>query len=1237
MTYVVHRPNLLDRSKDTVAFMGNCSSVTDALVKQFGTTDFSAPTYVEVNGVPWLRKQWNDRLPTGAVVTVNAVPGAISPAVLTAVAVVSLLATAYTIYKLSQLPSISEAVGASVPEKSPVFTFEGQKNIQRLNNVVDVVYGRMRWWPAYLCAPYVDYYGNKPTLHVWLSLGKGNYALEDVKVNDTSLSAVSRAVYEQHDSGYTITANDDYDLVYYAEDLSGTELTGVNEEEHILLGPYVLNPANTTVDVVKVNFSYPSGLYTINTSTGATQSATAVIDVTLHEIDDTGKQTGGSETFTITHTKTTNKPLRITETLTPSSETFTGTGRYSISVIRTNNKNTSTNGQDQCNVEAAFALGRSLRTYTSSILHVVLPGSSIVGQNAAEKINVVGTRKLRYRKDGAWNNETALRNPVWAIVDILQQDFGAATPDASLDLDYWETMADTLSLFNFDYRFEQKTTIWDAIQAVATVFRGKAYWVGSDIRISVDTPVQVPVCVYTPDSAKDLHLRMSFKTSIENDCVEAAYVDSDTGLQDTVFFTPPGSSATNPTKITFPGVTDRETAWKLAAYTYLQKTLLRDSVSFTTGLDGKIPMLGEVVLISWPLPSWASAGIVLAYDGENHLEVSEPVPFADGWIALRASNGSTWGPVQFIKETYVTEDGNDVVHLEFPPDASFDFTAIDRDHVAYTIGQADIITRKFQVVSASPSGDSVKIEASEFAPGVFSYDALTVPERGDDMLPYPAVAGPVPWVRVLEETGQYLRAEIGPVYGNPTSVVASYAYVKSADMTEDMLKQPWLHFGEFYDIPLTVATEYGNSYYIPRQDDYLVVRIAVTMAGGSPVYHTWWRSFVRDYGNPVAITTHVFLVNNCDEDYAAPGDPDNAAGAAAQGSFKDTVPGYAKFDTNEGKLVITTDAPPSSGAAIMVYTLAGSVIDKSIVKTLLDVGPVTFTAQELIDAGIQGTESTYPTIIVAAMNTADAAIEDRIGCFTVLDPQPLTTAVVEQTVSYEYSGKSLYLSGKAYGYVAFAYTTYARAFVHLYTVRLVNGFSGTRRYKYSISGQTANGFYDTNDIRQEYVEDPYLVVPRFVCAHMDSLVYVEQGGTGTGYFTAKLRLGNRLFSEYGLEKLWFAIPLDKNFNPVTSTHFIVGNGNGTQPMRLADSDVVDDYFINVVPDIDVPATTRGLTVAEWNMLQDEAVYFLFPVTGGADYSLPSISTNGWGRVKIAMIDMFGKKGNETSWTEVTTP
>lgn len=1236
MTYVVYRPNPLDRTKDSNTFVGECGTIRKALEARFpGFTEFSEPTLVLVGGVPRLRSTWDDPLRPADVVEVVTVPAGVATTILTALTISTLLVSAYAVYKISNLPSVADAVGGAVPEKASSFTFEGQKNVTRLNNVVEVGYGRCRWWPSYLCAPRVEYVNNKPILKMWLSLGKGDYGIEDVLVNDTSFSAVAKATYEQFDSGSTLSVLNPPDLVYYAEDLSGTELTGTNEEEHGVIGPYFLNPSNTIIESVVVNFNYAAGLYALDAN-GVLQNATVTVTITLNELTDSGVATGVYQSKEITHTRSTTSPFRITETITPGS-LFTH-NRFSISAVRTNAKNATTGGQDNCTVESAYALGRSLKTYASSLLYVELPGTTIVGQDAAEKVNVVATRKLRTRKDGAWTGLVTTRNPIHAAVDILRAEYGANRPDTALDLSYWEELAEQCSTVNFDYRFEQRTTVWDALTAVATVLRGKPYWVGSDVRIFVDSPVQTPVCVFTPDNTTELKVQMSFASSTENDCIEAAYIDMETGLQDSVYFTPPGSSATNPTKIVFAGVTDRETAWKLAAYTYLQRTLLRDKVSFYTGLEGKIPLLGEVVLVSWPLPSWTSAGIVLAYDGVNRLELSEPVEHAAGWIALRRNDGSAWGPVKFTYTGEVSSEGNSVVTLECEADSSLDFAALSHDPVAYTLGTETVTTRRFQVTNATPSQDKVQIEGTEFNPSVFGYDNLSVPERGDDMLPYPAVTGKIPWLRVLEESGQYLRVEAGPIYGNPISVTCKYAYILESALTADIIAAPWSYIDEGLAYPPTEADNYGASYYIPRQagtvaegaltDPYvLFIRLDVVVTGAT--YTTWWRARPGRFQDNELSVSHVYLVNNVDVAYISPGNPGNEASPASQGTRKGDFVPSAVLDANEAKLVVATDCPPGGSAEVSVEagTLVGDVftVEHSLTKRIKDVGPVTFSADELRAAGVQGTETAYPDLRI----TAKHVVAGEPGALQVAVPltvYPLVSDPITHDVSYEYTGESAYVEGTSAYAGSGTFYDYATHVVRTYLLHVTGAFAGAQRLRIDTSCQS---FFISEEVKDTiYVRNAQPATLKLIsCAHLDPVVFSDTVGDITG----TLRLMDSTASQYAVGN-WSCVLLDGNYEPVFTDMEWYTQRSGD--MRYAPLDTPSSFTLMLyfMP----PSSPRLPTIEEWANIRATARYIVFMNTG-VTMPNPSATFHGWGSVRAAMIDMFGRASGFSEWKAPDVP
>lgn len=1241
MTWIVHRPNIYDPSKDLPSYVGNCRTVREALIARFGTDQFDLPTYVTVNRIPTLRSDWDNPIATTTTIEVITVPGAANVAILTALTVASLLATAYSLYRISNIPSVATDVGASVPDTSPVFTFAGQKNIQRLNNPVDSVFGKMRWWPAYLCTPRVEYVNNKPVMHLWFSLGEGDFEIEDVRVVDTSVSTVTGASYRQFDSGYEIQSSDDFDLVNYAEEFSNSELLGTNEDDHAVVGPFKLNPTNTVAEKVKINFTFPSGLYGIDGS-GNVTSATVNITAYLTEIDNNGNETGASGEFSFVYTKATTSPQRLTETLDPSTKTgWTGTGRYSISAVRTNAKNTGTNGQDRCLIESAYSCGHSGKTFNVSLLHVILPGTSAIDTSAAEKVNLVATRKLQTIVDGVLTTDKyPTRHVVLAILEVLRNS--AKIKDSDLDISYWESLIDLLSEYTFDYRFDSKSTVWSALQAMAACARAVPYYVGSDIRLSCDSAIKQPVLMLTADHASDFSLNIDFKTDLENDCIEAAYIDPETGLQDSVFFTPPGSEAKNPTKMTFAGVTDRQTAWRLAAYTYLKRSLLRDRVSITVSQDGKIPLLGEIVLLSMPLPSWTHAGIVESYTpsgASTTLALSDKTPYDAGWLALRRSDGSCYGPVQFTATANTYE-----VTLQAELSEVFDFTGDTKDFIAYTLSDASVATKRFEVESATPSENTVRLELVEFNPGVFAYDNLSVPDRGDDMEPYPAVTGAVPWLRVLDESGQYLRIEHGPIYGEPTSVVCKYIWIERNNIDYPyMASSPWGFLDDGIVYPMLEADAVGNSHYIERQNKDLYIKFVVKY--GSTNFVTWWRGRIGEFGFGECVPLHIWLKNNCNTAYVGPDSSSNRSSPNAQGvSYLagGGVAGIAVFDVSERKIEVQIDAPPDSSVNVKITcTKQDGSVEKSLTKVSKDGGVVTFTERDMDVAGLLsvGSETTYP--VVKLTTWREGSLDKAAECF--LDIKPLVTTPIGQTVKITRVSNEFYIP-KVEAVVPNSvgqgtYVNFGENYGNISVkCSLLNGFSGISNNSFLASSQQINS-------SNWSIEKIIATKEGSAVFYRKAYPFFKRDYLSESVFSATLFTVNQSVVDYitidpynppGINYAVYGIAVDKDNKQILPGKILMLLPSTSRISQRPDNYLTTMYPIRVIDNrYETPYNayySRELTTSELELFVEELDCVLLIGPGQSRFST-AFDQNpvGIGSVKCSQYDIFGHIGNTTNW------
>jgi hypothetical protein len=977
MAWVINRPNFLNPADRKVVYTP-AKTLREAVMRTFPETAKS-PTVFSVNGLPRLRKHWDEPLPAGAVVTADAVPNGLETALVAVsvtLTVASLLTTAWMIYNQ---PSISNIPGIGVtPEPDPVFSFGGQKNAQRLNNVIETVYGRNRWWPAYLCNPRVQYADNVPVLDVWLSLGHGDFDIEDVRVGDTSLSSIPGCSWEYYAPGHTITTDQTPDIVQYAKDVRNTDLRGPNEDKFAVLGPYTPIAAPLASRQFCVNFAYTSGLFTAN---GDGDLFNKTVEVEVQALNQSGTSVYAG---TIEHTAKTVTPLRLSFV----SQVYDASIGTNVGVTLerlTNIVDTSNNDRDRVVVESVQAYNWSGRQHNVALLHVRLTGSDTLGSDAAEKINVVATRKLRTLVDGVWTAPTPTRNPVYAFMDAMQATYGGQVPDDNFDLALWEELAKTVSGKTFDHVFGEKTTVWDAARAIGQSIRAVPYVAGSDIRLFVDSPVDQPVALFSPDNVTDLKWSVGFAKPLDADCIEAAYVDPDTGLQDVVQFTPPGSEGVTPKRVTFAGVTDRDEAWRLAAYSYYKQVLQRETVSFTTGLEGHIPMYGDVIMVSWPFPAWGTAGVVTQYElSLGLLAVSEPLTFGEGsyWLALRTKAGRVFGPleVESTEDPYVVSVAADL--------SAWDFSGEVEDQVLFTFGPASQFARLFRVDSTTPNGSTVSVKASAFVPEVFAYDALSAPPRGSDLEPVAPSPDGVPWITVAEESGDYLRVQWGPAMG-ATGYVVEYDY---ATRNVDTMRKPWDAVGTA--IVLSEVDVVNLSAYVPRQDGDLYIRVTAT---GSGTYREWWRGLIGPYPGSTNRPLSLRLVNNANGGYVGPLDPGNTATEDAHAVIGSSI--AATFDTALLTPTVYGDAPAGRG---VWYELDAGTVENGVAGTVKvfmpNGGPHTFTQPEMRAAGLERCAAVGGLVLTARSypdGTPSEAIAFQINAQALTGTHTLSKAVVD--------------------------------------------------------------------------------------------------------------------------------------------------------------------------------------------------------------------------------------------------
>ena len=899
------RKSFTDRTS-TVYIVPDTASVQSALSMlwmEAGKLD--APFFIKVNGAIWLRERWNEDLPQGAFLEVFAAPGAGAD-----LAVVSLVLTvaslAYSAYLIANMPEAPNAsTDNNLPDSENVFSFSGQKNITKLNQTVETTYGRNKWFPSYFTLPRIYFVENRAYIDMWFSLGRGSLAVDEVRVGDTLVSDIANSLWSFRSSG---VPNEAFDCVYIG-DKTNTELSAPDEDNFETV-TMIVTPVGALSTELQFNFIFNSGL-----------ARTVDCRVKYRAVDDLGRaQTPWSSWVTQSFTANTATPQRYSRNIVGLTA-----ARYEVAVERV-----TTSGSERVTLISAYGLGFSGQSTPVQLLRVLLQGSNAIDESSASDVSVVTQRSCLTFEDGTWDLRPT-RNPVWAILSILGS-CGIAIND--LDTKYWEGLGAQVTQ-TFDHVYTNKTTVWQALQDACSTFRGQMFVIGSDFRVAIDTPEATPVGFFGPDNATDLTWNIAFPQDTENDAVEAVYVDPVTGLQSSVQFTPPGSSGVNPRSVTLAGVTDRDQAWRTAAYKYLSGDILRDTVSFTAGMDGMIPMYGDLITVAWPFPAWAQAGLVHYQDTNGDLVVSEELA-ADGgpnWVSLRNAQGAMHGPVACT----LGSAPNRIVLGTALPVGLFDFEDFTREATLFTFGKSTTMERTFRVTSATPDGESVKIEAVAYDTSVFTYDVLKAP--ANDLIP---VADPgISWSQVSIASSTFYRI-VWPAVRGATTYVVKYTYLPDIADNNAYVMDPST-FPLWVEAPFAEA--FGTTAYLPVTTGRRII-VRITANTGEVAY---WRGMSS--GEPLVLTLGTGNVAN-----------------AIRGTT-----GAVTFNASDIEMVYKVD-PAIGGNCTVRYYVNDGVTISHIEVPVSDTGYAVISAEVLRRTGFAGKYGIVRVIYVHQGDTPEIVV-----------------------------------------------------------------------------------------------------------------------------------------------------------------------------------------------------------------------------------------------------------------------
>ena len=622
-----------------------------------------------------------------------------------ATAAIGLVGSALVNALIPEKTSLSSS-GYSSVESSPTYSVNAQGNSARIGEVIPVQYGRHRCYPDFAASPYLEYAGNEQYLYELFCIGLGEYEITDIRIEDTAITNFEEVETQIINPGQPLT-------LFPANVETSDEVSGQELETNATIGPFVANVAGTTANRLAVDVVCSRGLYYVDDK-GRMNTMSVTFRVDARPIDDIGAATGDWVTLG-THTLS-------GATSTPQRRSFSydvTNGRYEVQVTRLDAKNTDTRAGHEIDWTGlkAYLVDNGNVFEGMTLLAVKMRATNNLSSTTSKKINVIATRKLKtWHPDTGWSaTAVGTRSIAWAFADACRAGYGGKLSDRQIDLQalyeldqVWTERGD-----RFDYRFDTKSTVWEALQTIARAGRAKPFKQGGMVRIIRDQPQSVPTGMFTPnnivrDSFSIDYLMPSDDTA---DAVEIEYYDERIWQWKTVMCKLPDSIAEEPVSVKLLGVTNREQAWREGIYMAACNRYRRRIISLTTEKEGLIPTLGDLCYISHDMPQWGQSSVVRAYDKDTKtLTLSEKMAWqGDGKthkIALRKRDGSAFGPV-------VVTRGETERQVVMAADTVLDFdisTGMEMEPTYCTFGWDETWTQPARVLSCKPSGVKVVIE-----------------------------------------------------------------------------------------------------------------------------------------------------------------------------------------------------------------------------------------------------------------------------------------------------------------------------------------------------------------------------------------------------------------------------------------------------------------------------------------------------------------------------------------------
>ena len=570
----------------------------------------------------------------------------------------------------------------------------------------------------------------------------GNFSMQDLYLNDVPVIAPSGEV---NYNGVKAEFRPGTQTQSYIQGFADTAAEFTVNRELKTTTPYVISITNKQLSAVRVKIMMPRGVKTESNGDMVGVSVNYAVDMAVdggsysEVLNDTinGKTMSGYD-----RTRRINLPSFNNQVL--------------LRVRRITADSTDARLVDAINIQSyAEVIDAKFRYPLTGLLYVEFNSElfpqipSISVKKKWKLINVPTNYNPELREySGTWDGtfkKAWSNNPAWVLYDLItNQRYGLDQRELGISVDKWSLYeagqycdqkvpdghGGTEPRYLCDVVIQSQVEAYTLVRDICSIFRGMSFWNGESLSIVIDRPRE-PSYIFTNDNVIDGSFSYTFASeksmytscNVTFDDEQNMYSQDVEGVFDLEASLRFGH---NPTSITAIGCTRRSEANRRGRW--ILKTNLRSTtVNFATGLEGMIPMVGDVISIA---DNFWSSNLTLSLSGRV-MEVSGLQVFTPFKVDARPGdyiivNKPDGNPVRRTIAS-VSQDGK-TIQLN----VGFGFDV--KPNTVFAIDRTDVALQQYVVTSIGKGdGDeefTYSITAVEYDPN--KYDEIDYGVNIDD-------------------------------------------------------------------------------------------------------------------------------------------------------------------------------------------------------------------------------------------------------------------------------------------------------------------------------------------------------------------------------------------------------------------------------------------------------------------------------------------------------------------------